>query len=224
MRLLLVEDDEMLAEALTSALRQSNYAVDKVASGNAADQLLNQESYDVMVLDIGLSGLDGFEVLRRLRKRENHVPVLILTARDELFDRIRGLDSGADDYLVKPVALLELEARLRALTRRFNPKRYKLEHGPLVMDTASRRAWLNEKPLELTAREWTVLELLLMREGRVVSKEQLLEALCSLDQTISPNAVEVYVSRLRNKIEAAGVKIQTVRGFGYLVVEHGLAG
>ncbi|MBI2799887.1 MAG: response regulator transcription factor [Gammaproteobacteria bacterium] len=220
MRLLLVEDDEMLGDALASALRLSNYAVDLVDSGSGADQLLNREAYDLVILDVGLPGMDGFEVLRKLRKRENHIPVLILTARDELEARVHGLDIGADDYLVKPVALIELEARIRALIRRLQPRRAQLAYGPLVLDQVSRRAWLTERPLELTAREWAILEYLMMREGRIVSKEQLLETLCDLDRSISLNAIEVYVSRLRAKLEADGVKIQTVRGFGYLLEER----
>ena len=219
MRLLLVEDDEMLADAMVGALRQANYAVDLADTGERADQLLEQEAYDLVILDIGLPGIDGFEVLRRLRKRESPVPVLILTARDELADRVRGLDIGADDYLVKPVALAELEARLRALIRRMRPTRATLAHGPLVLDQVSRRAQLNGMPLELTAREWAIIEYLMLREGRIVSKEQLLETLCDLDQSITLNAVEVYVSRLRSKIECDGLKIRTVRGFGYLLEE-----
>lgn len=219
MRLLLVEDDEMLADAMVGALRQANYAVDLADTGKRADQLLEQEAYDLVILDIGLPGIDGFEVLRRLRKRESPVPVLILTARDELAARVRGLDIGADDYLVKPVALAELEARLRALIRRMRPTRATLAHGPLVLDQVSRRAQLNDMPLELTAREWAIIEYLMLREGRIVSKEQLLETLCDLDQSITLNAVEVYVSRLRSKIECDGLKIRTVRGFGYLLEE-----
>ena len=219
MRLLLVEDDEMLADAMVGALRQANYAVDLADTGERADQLLEQEAYDLVILDIGLPGIDGFEVLRRLRKRESPVPVLILTARDELAARVRGLDIGADDYLVKPVALAELEARLRALIRRMRPTRASLAHGPLVLDQVSRRAQLNDMPLELTAREWAIIEYLMLREGRIVSKEQLLETLCDLDQSITLNAVEVYVSRLRSKIECDGLKIRTVRGFGYLLEE-----
>lgn len=219
MRLLLVEDDEMLADAMVGALRQANYAVDLADTGKRADQLLEQEAYDLVILDIGLPGIDGFEVLRRLRKRESPVPVLILTARDELAARVRGLDIGADDYLVKPVALAELEARLRALIRRMRPTRATLAHGPLVLDQVSRRAQLNGMPLELTAREWAIIEYLMLREGRIVSKEQLLETLCDLDQSITLNAVEVYVSRLRSKIECDGLKIRTVRGFGYLLEE-----
>ncbi len=219
MRLLLVEDDEMLADGMVGALRQANYAVDLADTGKRADQLLEQEAYDLVILDIGLPGIDGFEVLRRLRKRESAVPVLILTARDELSDRVRGLDIGADDYLVKPVALAELEARLRALIRRMQPKRVTLAHGPLVLDQVARRAQLNDTPLELTAREWAIIEYLMLREGRIVSKEQLLETLCDLDQSITLNAVEVYVSRLRAKIECDDLKIRTVRGFGYLLEE-----
>lgn len=218
MRILIIEDDNVLADGITRSLRQSGYAVDRVATGQEGDQALSRESYDLALLDIGLPGIDGIEVLNRLRKRGQTVPVLILTARDALEERVRGLDLGADDYMVKPFAIPELEARIRALIRRGQSGMGSvLSHGPLEIDTAGRRASLNGKPLDLSAREWGVLEHLMLRSGRIVSKEQMLQALCGWGEEISLNAVEVYVHRLRAKLEPAGVIIRTVRGLGYLL-------
>jgi DNA-binding response OmpR family regulator len=218
MRILIVEDDAVLADGIVRSLRQSGYAVDHAASGPGADQALARESYDLAVLDIGLPGMDGIEVLNRLRKRGQTVPVLILTARDALQERVRGLDLGADDYMVKPFAFPELEARVRALIRRGQSGMgSRLVHGPLEMDTAGHRAILDGKALDLSAREWSVLEHLMLRSGRIVSKEQMLQALCGWSEEISPNAVEVYVHRLRAKLEPSGVVIRTVRGLGYLL-------
>ena len=216
MRILVAEDDAELADGLCRALRQSDYAVDHAANGKQADAWLANENYDLAILDLGLPGLNGMEVLRRLRRREQPVPVLILTARDALEDRVQGLDLGADDYIVKPIAYAELEARIRALIRRsqgkLNPQ---LRHGPLMLDTVGKRTYLNEQPIDLSAREWGVLEFFLLRAGRIVSKEQLLQALCGWDEEITPNAIEKQVSRLRAKLEPAGIVISTVRGLGY---------
>ena len=218
MRVLIVEDDDLLAAGLVRALDQTGYAVDRVNSGERADLALSSESYDLVVLDIGLPGIDGFSVLKRLRARGQTCPVLILTARDAVTDRVRGLDLGADDYMIKPFALSEFEARLRALVRRgAQLNSAQLICGNLILDTLAHRAWLNQAPLNLTAREWGVLEYLLMRQGQVLSKDKILQAVCSWDETISPNAIEVYMSRLRNKLEPAGVSIRTIRGFGYLL-------
>lgn len=218
MRVLIVEDDDLLAAGLVRALDQTGYAVDRVNSGERADLALSSESYDLVVLDIGLPGIDGFSVLKRLRARGQLCPVLILTARDDVTDRVRGLDLGADDYLIKPFALSEFEARLRALVRRgVQLSSAQLSCGNLILDTLAHRAWLNQAPLNLTAREWGVLEYLLMRQGQVLSKDKILQAVCNWDETISPNAIEVYMSRLRNKLEPAGVNIRTIRGFGYLL-------
>lgn len=222
MRILIVEDDELLATALTRSLAHTGYAVDRVGSGEKADHALTGEHYDLVVLDIGLPGMDGFAVLRRLRARDARLPVLILTARDAVIDRVRGLDLGADDYMVKPFALSEFEARLRALVRRGSQANSsQLVCGKLVMDTLAHRAWLEDTPLNLTAREWGVLEYLLMRQGQVLSKEKIMQAVCSWDEDISPNAVEVYMSRLRAKLEPAGIHIRTIRGFGYLLEDAG---
>ncbi len=216
MRILVAEDDAVLADGLCRALRQSDYAVDHAANGKQADAWLEKENYDLAILDLGLPGLNGIEVLRRLRRREQPVPVLILTARDALEDRVQGLDLGADDYVVKPIAFAELEARIRALIRRSQGKLNPLlRHGPLTLDTVGKRAFLSEQPINLSAREWGVLEFFLLRAGRIVSKEQLLQALCGWDEEITPNAIEKQVSRLRAKLEPAGIVISTVRGLGY---------
>lgn len=218
MRVLIVEDDPVLADGLTRSLRQSDYAVDCITDGGEADHVLATQNYDLVILDLGLPKIDGFEVLRRLRRRGIKVPVLVLTARDALQDRVKGLDLGADDYLTKPFDLPELEARVRALIRRGQSGGSSLlTHGALTLDTAGRRATLNGDPLDLSARELGVLEVLMMRSGRVVNKEQLAEQLYSWDEEVGANAIEVYVHRLRRKLEPAGVTIRTIRGLGYLL-------
>ena len=220
-KLMVVEDDAMLAKGLESALAKEGYAVHWVASGEAALSALAADRFDCMVLDIGLPGIDGFEVLRRLRVDGQSLPVLVLTARDAVDDRVHGLDLGADDYLVKPFALPELAARVRALGRRGRaPSGPKILHGPLTLDTNSRRAWLDGAPLDLAAREWSVLEVLLGRVEKIVSKESIIETVAGFGEELSPNAIEVYVSRLRAKLEPAGIRIRTVRGFGYMLLEH----
>ncbi|MGH8736142.1 MAG: response regulator [Burkholderiales bacterium] len=221
MRLLIVEDDTSLATGLMRALSNEGYDVTAAVNGEEALERVRSEPYDLLVLDIGLPGIDGFEVLRRLRAGGYALPVLILTARDAVDDRVRGLDLGADDYMPKPFALPELAARVRALGRRgrgqVGPR---IVHGPLVLDTAARRAWLNGEPLEMAAREWSVLQVLLERVERTVSKEAIIEAVAGLSDDLSLNAIEVYVSRLRAKLEPAGIRIRTVRGFGYMLLEH----
>ena len=218
MRILIVEDDPVLADGLTRSLRATDYAVDCVGDGSEADHVLAAQNYDLVILDLGLPKLDGFEVLRRLRRRSSRVPVLVLTARDALDDRVRGLDLGADDYLTKPFDLPELEARLRALIRRGQSGGSSLiTHGALALDTAGRRATLGGEPLELSARELGVLEVLMLRSGRVVNKEQLAEQLYGWDEEVGANAIEVYVHRLRKKLEPVGVTIRTIRGLGYLL-------
>jgi two-component system OmpR family response regulator len=217
-RILIVEDDPVLADGLTRSLRHADYAVDCLNNGGEADHVLAAQSYDLVILDLGLPGLDGFEVLRRLRRRGAAFPVLVLTARDALPDRVKGLDLGADDYMIKPFDLPELEARVRALIRRGTSGGGSvLTHGSLMLDTAGRRATLAGEALDLSARELGVLEVLMMRSGRVVNKEQLAEQLYGWDEEVGPNAIEVYVHRLRRKLEPAGVSIRTIRGLGYLL-------
>ena len=218
MRILLVEDDVMLAEAITRALTQSAHAVDNARTGEEADHALATSDYDLVVLDVGLPQIDGFEVLRRLRARRSTVPVLMLTVNDALEDLVTGLDLGADDYLTKPFRLSELEARVRALIRRAHASTSSdLSHGRLRLDMAGRRLYLDGQPMELSARELAVIELLLLREGKVVTKQQIVDHLYGWEDASSSNAVEVFVHRLRKKLEGSGVTIATVRGMGYLV-------
>jgi DNA-binding response OmpR family regulator len=216
MRLLLVEDDVMVASGIKLGLTNAGYTVDWVGSAERAEQALEGESFDLAIVDIGLPGVDGLELTRRLRTRGLTMPVLILTARDALHDRVQGLDLGADDYMLKPFELPELLARLRALLRRSQAATSAvLAFGLLEMDTALRRVQLGGKPMELGPREWTVLEYLLMQAPKPAAKDKLLAALTGWDKEITPNAIEVYVSRLRAKLEPAGVLLRSIRGFGY---------
>ncbi len=216
MRLLLVEDDVMVASGIKLGLCDAGYTVDWVGSAERAEQAIAAESFDLAIVDIGLPSTDGLELTRRLRTRGLTMPVLILTARDALHDRVQGLDLGADDYMLKPFELPELLARLRALLRRSQAATSAvLTFGALEMDTALRRAQLGGKPMELGPREWTVLEYLLMQAPKPAAKDKLLAALTGWDREITPNAIEVYVSRLRSKLEPAGVLLRSIRGFGY---------
>jgi len=215
-RILVVEDDALLTDGLIRVLTRAGHAVEHAATGKGADQLLTVKSFDLLVLDIGLPDIDGFEVLRRLRARDVPTSVLVLTARDAVEDRVRGLDLGAEDYLTKPFSVTEFEARVRALLRRMVPPEVRWSTAGLSVDIAAKRVKVHGKHVDLTRREWTLLELFLTRSGRVLSKEQIAERLTGFDEQLSPNAIEVHVSRLRTKIEPAGVHIRTVRGFGYL--------
>ena len=221
MRILVAEDDAILADGVLRSLRQSGYAVDWVKNGLEADSALDGDDFDLLILDIGLPRKSGLEVLKRLRLRDSHLPVLILTALDGVNDRVRGLDAGADDYLAKPFDLAELEARVRALTRRgMAGSPTLLRHGALAYDQVGRVARLNGEPLELSAREVSLLEIFLQRAGRLVSKDQLVSHLCEWGDEVSANAIEVYVHRLRKKLEPGGVRIVTVRGLGYSLEKH----
>ena len=216
MRILIAEDDQVLADGLLRSLRGAGYAVDHVASGSEADAALASHEFDLVILDLGLPRLHGLEVLRKLRARGSSMPVLILTAADSVEQRVKGLDLGADDYMAKPFALSELEARVRALVRRGTGGGATLtHHGPLAFDQVGRIAYLNDQMLDLSAREVGLLEILLTRTGRLVSKEQLVDHLCEWGEEVSNNAIEVYVHRLRKKIEVGGIRIATVRGLGY---------
>jgi two-component system OmpR family response regulator len=220
-RILIVEDDAALASGIARILEGEGHAIDVMAKGEQAVLGARQERFDMIILDVGLPGIDGFEVLRRLRAASDRTPVLVLTARDALDDRIHGLDLGADDYMAKPFEMAELAARVRALVRRSQAQTGpKIVHGPLVMDTLARRAQLAGAPLDLAAREWAVLEVLLARVEKIVSKEAIIQAVASWGEELTPNAIEVYVSRLRAKLDPAGVKIRTVRGFGYMLEEY----
>jgi two-component system OmpR family response regulator len=215
MRILLAEDDQIIADGLSRSLRRTGYAIDCAYNGIDADTALLTNAYDLVILDLGLPKLSGLDVLRRLRGRNSKVPVLILTALDGINDRVKGLDLGADDYMAKPFELPELEARARALTRRSSGTTPVIQCGALVFDQSDRTAQINGLILELSARELGLLEFLLSRIGRLVSKDQLVDHLCGWGEEVSHNAIEVYVHRLRKKIESGGVRIATVRGLGY---------
>ena len=216
MRILVVEDDSLLAQGLTRILSRAGHAVDQAENGLQADKALRAAPYELVVLDIGLPDIDGFEVLRRLRRRHAATNVLVLTARDAVEDRVHGLDLGADDYLTKPFSVNEFEARVRALLRRTSLPAGAVSMGGLTVDVEAKRVRVNGTSVELTVREWALLELFMARPGRVLSKEQIAQQLADYDAQLTPNAIEVCVSRLRAKIESAGVCIRTVRGFGYL--------
>lgn len=221
MRILLVEDDPALAASLRQGLQQMGFAVESCQDGNEADAILSLRNFELVVLDLGLPGMPGMDVLKRLRKRGTTTPVLVLTARDALQDRVAGLKAGADDYVLKPFEFEELEARLHALLRRTQSERTGyLEAGDLRLDKRSRQAFFQNQPLMLSSREVDVLELLMNRHGRVVGKEQLTRHLAGLEEEIGQNAVEVYVHRLRKKLEPLGVSVRTLRGLGYLLEKN----
>ena len=219
MRILLAEDDPVLADGLCRSLRRAGYAVDHASTGAEADAAASTETYDLLILDLGLPKMPGLEVLRRLRAKagsaNQRMPVLILTASDGVDERVKGLDLGADDYMAKPFDLAELEARVRALVRRgLCGAPTLIQNGNLSYDLSGRIACVNDRQVDLSARETGLLEILLQRAGRVVSKEQLVQHLCEWGDEVSTNAIEVYVHRLRKKIEP-GTTIATVRGLGY---------
>jgi len=218
MRILIVEDDEVLSDSLIRAMIAVGYAADHIADGERALVMLLDGCYDLAILDLNLPRMDGLMVLRQLRAAKRSLPVIILTARDSVNDRVNGLDLGADDYLTKPFSLAELEARVRALLRRGQGGGGTLlTCGNLVFDSVGRRVSVNGEPVELSARELAVLETLLFRQGKVVSKDHLIESLCAWGEEVTPNAIEVYMHRLRKKLEAGCVVIRTVRGLGYLM-------
>jgi two-component system, OmpR family, response regulator len=215
MRALVVEDDVLLAEGLAHVLSRAGHSVENVATGMHADLLLTNEEFGLVVLDVGLPDIDGFEVLRRLRQRRSSPNVLVLTARDAVEDRVRGLDLGADDYMTKPFLVTEFEARIRALLRRNVVPAVLWDVGDMTVDFAAKRLRVGDQPIELTPREWVLLQLFLTNPGRVLSKDQIAENLFASDEQLSPNAIEIHVSRLRAKIGPAGTYVRTVRGFGY---------
>lgn len=222
MRVLIVEDSPLLAEGIAKTFRTKGYAVDVVARGDDAEAALHTGQYDLVILDLGLPDVDGLEVLRRLRGRRSRVPVLVLTARDSIQQRVEGLNLGADDYVGKPFALEELEARAGALIRRGSGgSGAVLTHGALSLDTAARIATVGGKALDLPRRELTILEVLLVRRGQIVSKEALVESLAGFDdEELSPNAVETYIYRLRKKLDPEDIRIRTLRGLGYLLEDR----
>lgn len=218
MRLLLVEDDALLASGVREALEGQDYNVNVIDTAESALASLKLVPYDLAIVNIGLPRMDGLELVRRMRRDGLALPVLILTARDTLEDRVNALELGADDYLIKPFHLSELAARVRALIRRSRAVASSIiTHGALTLDLSTREARLGDAPLSLTGREWATLELLLLAAPRVVAKEKILDSLSAWDRELSPNAVELYVSRLRAKLDAGGVRILTVRGLGYRI-------
>jgi two-component system response regulator TctD len=217
-RILLVEDDPALLRGLVSTLRADGYAVDTASDGASAVSLGATEPYAVVVLDVGLPDFSGFDVLKKLREKGCRMPILMLTARDTVQDRVMGLDLGADDYMLKPFEPSELEARIRALMRRSHgdPSPV-LTIGNLVINRSLGTATVNGRQLELRRREWAVLERLVARAGKLVSKERLTDEVFGFDEPVAPNAIEVYVARLRKKLEPDGPVIRTLRGLGYML-------
>jgi two-component system response regulator TctD len=221
MRLLLVEDHPDLAHWLERWLDRGGFVVERIARGDDADLALTTNRYDLVVLDLSLPGLDGLEVLRRLRDRGDATPVLVLTARGSKDDRVLGLNLGADDYLPKPFELDELEARIRALLRRSNAQTPRLRVGRLVLDTLNREVTLDDRPLALTPRELAVLEALAARVGRPVARETVFNRVFEYDSDARMESIEIYVHRLRKKIEGSGATITTLRGLGYALSVDG---
>lgn len=218
MRILIVEDDAALADAIGEVLGRAGYQVMRVASGEHADNALLAGHFDLVLLDIELPGIDGFTVLERLRRRRDGCPVLMVTARDALDDRVHGLESGADDYLVKPFEMDELVARVRALLRRVRgPAADTIEIGNLSLDLEGHRARVDGVPVELTARELAVLAVLARSAGSVVTKERIIAGAFPDEEQATPNSLEVHVSRLRRKLAAARIELRPIRGLGYLL-------
>jgi len=221
MHVLLVEDDEPLAASIANVLQAQGWRVDVSPRGEPVPHSLAQDHYDIVVLDLGLPGIDGLETLRRLREAGHHLPVLVLTARDAIEDRVQGLEAGADDYLGKPFAPVELVARLRALARRHENRLAETQAlGLLRFNTQAMRAWIADQPLALTARESVVLQYLLLKTGSIVPREQLSALVPGWTAGTSDNALELLISRLRAKLEPAEVRLRTVRGLGYLLEAH----
>ena len=221
MRILLVEDNRQLSDWLTRLLQRERYAVECAFDGSDANQRLRSERYDLVILDLALPGMDGEEVLRRLRRRDDNVPVLILSARDSRESRIGGLDEGADDYVGKPFDVGELEARIRVLLRRrANQMNPVLRCGDLSFDSNTREFSVRGAPLALTPREHGVLQAMFMKPGCTVTKQALADSVYTLEDEVSPDAIEIYIHRLRRKMEGCGAAIVTLRGLGYLLRAH----
>lgn len=218
MRVLVVEDDDLVAQGIKQGLLQAGFTVDLTGTAEQAETFLRTESFDLAVVDVGLPKADGLTLIRQLRTQGKTLPVLVLTARGSMEDMISGLDVGADDYMAKPFRLPELVARIRALIRRSHSLADScIRHDNLVLDSGRRSATLLGSPLELTNREWAILETLLMASPNVVSKDKLIHSLAGWDKDITPNAIEVHVSRLRSKLTPGNIEIRTVRGIGYRI-------
>jgi two-component system OmpR family response regulator len=220
MRILIAEDDKPIAAALKASLVECGHAVDSVDNGVAAEHALSSEAYDLLVLDLGLPRMDGQQVLRQARARGSDLAVMVVTARDGVAERIQVLDSGADDFLVKPFVLAEFVARVRALLRRrANGGAPEVLLGRLRIQVDARRVWLDGEALDLTAREYSLLEALFARQHHVVSRAQLIEALCDWEQDLTDNGLDISIHRLRRKLRDSGVQVRTIRGLGYLLEE-----
>ncbi|WP_135078911.1 response regulator [Terasakiella sp. SH-1] len=218
MRILVVEDHADLARSISRSIKQMGHAVDMLDDGELANDVLKTEKYDLLVLDLNLPGMDGLDILKHFRERGGVSPVLILTARAEIEDRVSGLDLGADDYLTKPFEVVELEARVRALLRRHQSKRSTvIEAGPLIFDTNTRAFRAGGDELALTPRERGVLEVLIRTHGNVVPKDQIFEHIFGFDDEADLSAIEIYISRLRKKLKGHEVMIRTIRGIGYML-------
>ena len=221
MRIFLVEDTRDVAEAIVDRFEAAGHAVDWESDGRAASEILDYTAYDLVILDVNLPEMSGFEILQRLRAAGKAVPVLVLTARSEVDDRVGALDLGADDYLVKPFDSRELEARARALLRRQSgDASNEIRVGDIVVDRRSRAVRIGQREVTLKRRELTLLEILASRPGRVFTKEELLDQLFGFDEAPNANAVELYVARLRRKLEGARAEVVTLRGLGYRLVAH----
>jgi two-component system response regulator QseB len=216
LKILLVEDDAMIGAAVQEGLRRNGFTVDWVRDGRAAELALAAEGYGLMLLDLGLPKKSGLELLAETRRKSDTIPVLVLTARDAVSDRIKGLDAGADDYLVKPFDLDELAARIRALARRAAGRaKTVIEHGELVLDPSRHEARLRDKPVSLSAREYAILEALLDRPGAILSRVQLEERLYGWGEEVESNAIEVHIHNLRRKLGAESIR--NIRGVGYMI-------
>ena len=219
MRILLVEDTVDVGEAIVARFERIGHTVDWERDGQVADEVLEIQTYDLVILDVNLPALDGFSILKRLRQRKSKIPVLVLTARSQVDDRVDALDLGADDYLVKPFDYRELEARARALLRRSaGEPTNELVCGKLIIDRGSRVVTIDGAPIDLTRRELTLLEILAARPGRIFGKDELVDQLFGFSDDPSPNAIEQYVARLRKKLAGSGAEIRTLRGLGYQIV------
>lgn len=217
MRILLVEDNHDLAEAIVDRLHAEGHAIDHEADGEAASQLLRQATFDLIILDVNLPNRNGFEIVRSMRSRQDQTPVLILTARSQIDDRVVGLDAGADDFMIKPFDFRELSARCRVLARRQAGSASNLfEADSLVFDRRAKRAMLDGKDLQLRAREVQLMEIFIAALGQVIGKEEVANRLYQFDETPTMNAVEQTVTRLRRKLESSPMRIKTMRGLGYL--------
>ena len=220
MRILIVEDDRALGLAMEKSLQRENFAVDWVQTAQDAIQFAALECFDLLVLDLGLPDGDGHKVIRKLREAGQTLSILVVSARDGIDERVQALDEGADDYVIKPLAMTELHARVRAmLRRRMNVTNPRITLGRLTLDMNGKRAFINDAAIELSGREWSVLEYLIANTGRIVSKDQLIQAIANWDKELSPNAIEAYVHRVRSKIEGSQINIRTIRGLGYMLEE-----